>query len=140
MKRAILNLIALLASSTSGLTIPAILPDPNALQRHDQDHVIGEKGLTLGCIAAIGIGVMFASLFVAWFGLLTYHGTAALFLHSDEEEMADKKIKNKQSQGWRNRVPAGTVLGTLFGLIFFIWGVLFVYNMVAAIEILGKLS
>ncbi|KAG4428244.1 hypothetical protein IFR05_016272 [Cadophora sp. M221] len=141
MKRAILNIIALFAASTFGLTIPGILPDPNSLRRDDQNNVIGASGLRLGCAAAIGIGAIFASMFLVWLGLLIYHGTAALILHSeDDDEGTDKELEGEESPRWGERITAGSVLGTLFGSIFLLWGLLFVFNMVHAIEILGGLS
>ncbi|KAH6715833.1 hypothetical protein BKA61DRAFT_573688 [Leptodontidium sp. MPI-SDFR-AT-0119] len=141
MKRTILNLISFLAAPAFGLTIPGILPDPDSLRRDDQNNVIGASGLRLGCIAAITIGAIFASLFIAWLGLLISHGTAAMLSHSeDDDEVADKEVEKTKSQGWRGGITAGSVLGMLFGSIFLVWALVFVSNMVAAINLLNILG
>ncbi|PVH77750.1 hypothetical protein DL98DRAFT_590997 [Cadophora sp. DSE1049] len=144
MKHAVFNFIALFAGSTLSLTLPGILPDPNSLPEAADRNT---ASLRLGCIAAIAIGFLFGSLFLVWIGLIVYHAVASLLrLRKGEEEEIDYSIKSdavkseeEEKKTWGDSYRAGPVLGTIFGLVFALWGLLFVWNMVDAIDILGKI-
>ena len=141
MKLTILNITALLTSMTPvlALTIPGILPNPDTppdVSKRDP------ASLRLGSVASIAIGFLFGSLFVVWIGLCIYHAIASL-LRNDEQLAFESHAKSdaeksdeEEKKSWGDSYGAGPVLGTIFGVTFALWGVLFVWNLVAAIEIL----
>ncbi|CZT11017.1 uncharacterized protein RCO7_10996 [Rhynchosporium graminicola] len=140
-------LLTILTSTALSLSIPAILP-PIASLKHDKESnkLLGAEGITFGCAASLGIGALFASIFLVWFGLVIYHSAAALFVRSDDlEELEDgrerrRKENSGDKMGWTRSCTAGSVLGTIFGLIFAIWGALFVWNMFDAVGTLRDLA
>ncbi|KAH7386438.1 hypothetical protein BKA64DRAFT_680927 [Cadophora sp. MPI-SDFR-AT-0126] len=125
MKNSIFSTMALFAATTLSLTIPGILPDPNSLP---DTTVRDPSSLRLGCIASLGIGFLFGSLFLVWVGLIIYHSIASLFRPRDNDEeqvLIDKSVasdaekseeEEKKKKTWKDSYGAGPVLGTIFGV------------------------
>ncbi|KAL2065276.1 hypothetical protein VTL71DRAFT_2945 [Oculimacula yallundae] len=139
-------LLTLLAPPILSLTIPPIMPSKSELKYDKDNKPLGRSGLTLGCAATLGIGVLFGIIFLVWFGLVIYHSAAALFVRSDDDEelmgsRERRKRKEKAMGGkWGRRLTAASVLGAVFGLVFATWGVIFVWNMVGAVDLLMELA